>query len=234
MRALSLLACSLLLGSGCLTPLIARERADKVQRISRFDSGCDSMRLVQRMGNQRYLLRGCGQTYVYACHDRRPSGHWAPEAEAVDLLLTGGMDTDAPCHLERVRRAPPRPAPRRVAHQLEPVEPRSTGTSAADEPGVAGLATPARPALPRLPAPAEVKRVMTGIQPELRRCGLPSATRLQVRLKLAASGSVQRATVEGRALSGPTRRCVEQQIARARLSPFRAGPVTVAYLFDLR
>lgn len=228
MRALILMACPLLLGTGCLTPLIAKERAAKVERISRFDSGCSSMRLVQRMGNRRYMMRGCGTTYVYACHDR-PRFHWDRDAETIDLLLTGGMDTDAPCHLVSARRDPPRPAARRVAHDIEEIEEVTR-----DEPGVQDLDAPTRPALPRLPEPAEVKRVMTGIEPELRRCGVPPAARVQVKLELAASGKVQRATVHGDALPGTTRRCVEQQIVRARLSPFRSGPVTLAYLFDLR
>jgi hypothetical protein len=234
MRALILLTCPLLLGTGCLTPLIASERAAKVERISRFDSGCSSMRMVQRMGNRRYKLYGCGQTFVYACHDR-PRFYWDRDAETIDLLLTGGMDADAPCRLVSARRDPPprRTPPPAPPHEMEEVDLDAVAADQPDDPGMAGLQQPA-PRLPRLPEPAEIKRVMTGVEPELRRCGLPRGARLQVRLELAASGAVQRATVVGGAPDQRSRRCVEQQVLQARVSPFRAGPLTLAYLFDLR
>ncbi len=89
--------------SGCLVHGIYEERSMSVVDAARFDSECPTMEVVEQMDNQRYRLEGCGMTYVYSCHDRhRMTGN--TDVDAVDFLLTAGVDPNAPCVLMKAEK----------------------------------------------------------------------------------------------------------------------------------
>jgi len=246
-KSLLLLACAPLLLGGCLAGAISSERRGRVERLSRFQSKCSSLKLVSSSLNQ-YRFSGCGRSYVYRCHDRRRNPfRKVSEAETIEFLFTAGMDPNAPCSLADVY-WDGSPGPRRVARR------RAARTHDASGPHEPPPATPAPPdvqgwpapegvddpgpvvvgaKLPRLPDAAEFKRAMTAVQPGVRRCA-GAAGRVAVDLRLAASGAVESARVKA-ALPSPAKRCVESELRKAKVAPF-AGPepVTLAYLFDLR
>lgn len=246
-KSLLLLACAPMLLGGCLAGAISNERFGRVERLSRFQSKCSSLKLVSR-STTRFHFSGCGKAYIYRCHDRRS------KADTIDLLTTAGMDINAPCSLadvyvdgsrgpRQVARRAPRAAEETGPHQppsAAPAPPESwTAPEGIDDPGPVAVG-PVRVAppgskkkLPRLPDAGAFKRAMSALRPEIRRCA-GAAGRVAVDLRLAASGAVESARVRA-ALPSPAKRCVENELRKARLAPF-AGPqpVTLAYLFDLR
>jgi hypothetical protein len=223
----SLFAASLML-SGCLAGLIANDRRDKVESFSRFDSGCSSMRVMEQLGNQRYRLEGCGYSYVYACHDqpRFYDGRHGGEAALVDFVFTGGMDPNASCHLVQAIRDNP---------------PSTVAGAAAVAPDLSGAPPPTeiQPAPPvvrddrrDLPDAAAIKRAMSSVEAGLRSCASAPLGRITVDLRVAGSGRLT-AHVTSQ-LDPQTRSCVERQVARATVPPFRSELVSLTYLFDLR
>ena len=79
------LALTAQLQAGCLTGVIANSRRDRVEEISRFDSNCAAMTLVEQMGNRHYKFKGCGYLYTYVCHDRGTATWW-PSASPTSAI----------------------------------------------------------------------------------------------------------------------------------------------------
>jgi hypothetical protein len=235
-RTLATLLIGLLALPGCLASQISAGRADRVATLSRFDSGCPAVQLVEALGNQRYKLRGCGSVFIYACVDR-PRSHSdlhhhgrSTAAEGVaagfallDLALTGGMDPAAPCDLVSVYTEPPPVLHRPMVPAPSPA--RFEGDGSSSRPAVG---------LPELPDAAEVKRAMRLLEPELRHCDPARGPGwVEVSLRVEARGKVQSAAVKT-SLPPAVRRCVEEGLGQAQLAPFARGPVWLAYLLDLR
>ena len=152
-------------------------------------------------------------------------------AAAADLVATIAYVVEAS--------EPPPPPPPVAYYPAPPQSARGSAANVIDEPALARPAAPAPavpPAveLPSVPGSAEVKRVMSALEPELRRCS-PSAHPgwVKVALRVEAGGTISSASVST-PMEPSVRRCVEQGLARARLSPIAGGPVSLAYLLDLR
>ena len=243
---------SLALLPGCLIPAIAGERHDRVLQQSRFTARCSSMQVTSRRGLREYTVSGCGSTLVYHCYDApylRGSAFGHRHADPVDAavaLTTGGLDPDAPCALSSASLAPPAPrapAPRAVAVARGPAAPSpeevdepglSRGAAPASEPArVATAASQAAKVVPprSLPSAAEVKQVLSALEPELRSCR--AGGWVPVELRVAASGQLLSARVTG-PVDASTRQCLEVGLGRARLAPFSDGPISLAYVLDLR
>jgi hypothetical protein len=252
-KSLLLLACTPMLLGGCLAGAISSERFGRVERLSRFQSKCSSLKLVSR-STTRFHFSGCGKSYVYRCHDRRNPYRKVNKVEAVAFLFTAGMDTNAPCNLadvywdgsrgpRRVARRAPRDAEGTGSNQppsASPAPPDNwTAPEGVDDPGPVAVGPVVvaplnnKKKLPRLPDAAELKRAMSVVQPGVRRCA-GAAGRVAVDLRLRPSGAVESARVKA-ALPQPAKRCVEGELRKATVAPFAGSqPLTLAYLFDLR
>jgi hypothetical protein len=227
----SLLAAPLML-CGCLAGLIANDRRDKVESFSRFDSGCSSMRVVEQLGSQRYRLEGCGYSYVYACQDQpRSYPRHARDAALVDFVFTGGMDPNAACHLvQAIRDAPPSTV---AGAAVAPDDPGAPGpTEITPAPAVATVAA-VEDLRPELPAAAAITRAVSSVEAGLRGCSTAPLGRVALELRIAGSGRLLMAHVTS-PLDPRTRSCIEGQLARATVPPFRSETVRLTYLLDLR
>jgi hypothetical protein len=56
-------ALGLMLFAGCATTSTHR-----AQIIASTETGCYSMRLVEKLAEHRFKLQGCGRTFIYACN----------------------------------------------------------------------------------------------------------------------------------------------------------------------
>lgn len=230
-RLILLLGCLSVL-PGCLEEAFARQRRDHVLQQARFDSGCRSMRMIERLDDQRYKFRGCGSIFVYRCNDRP---RLYPDS------MTGALDLAALCDvIVAQRETPPAPGPARLpAPAPSPESPEevdepglSLRAAPASQPTVGAVAPPALAAPVRsLPTAAELKQVLSALEPELRSCR--AGGWVPVELRVAASGQLLSARVTG-PVEASTRQCLEARLGRARLAPFSDGPISLAYLLDLR
>ncbi len=67
---------------GCMTRQIYDLRADQATSAATFDSGCPTMRLVERIGNERFKMHGCGKTIIYLCENQH-----SPEYNQTQTML---------------------------------------------------------------------------------------------------------------------------------------------------
>lgn len=255
LRLASLLAAALALSltlSGCMAGVFAESRERQVLDMAAFDSSCGELEVKDSFMGRRFSLEGCGYRYIYACQNRDHYHHHEHDAseELAAFFVTGGQKLEAECYRVSVSRLIPQEE--RVAATMqgttEPSAPTAKTTAPrvprpGDEPG-AGTVPASQPAveaeaaraLPRAPSAADIKRVMTALEPKIKACGVAAGEkgRFQAVLKVDPSGKVLAVKVAP-PLDDEVQRCVERLLVDVALPPFRPGsPVTVAYLFDLR
>lgn len=127
--------------------------------------------------------------------------------DELDDLLAGGVTGDAVSRTEKARKA---------------------GQRGGDQPAAGG-------GLPEQPTKDEVRRAMTGVAGNIRRCGRGAGGKILLKITVSGpSGRVMRAEVAGSDHRGDEiGLCAMRMVRRARFPRFRRNSLVIKYPFDL-